>query len=712
MKTRFLSMFDGRVLRAGCQAAILALALVATGSAAGAPLPAWLSGGESASSGRAYAMELTALGSSTATDLSIQIRPRSGQANPTALTAVVIRTRPAHASKFGIRILRDISITEGVAAIDLRPLPHGTNVVVDVLFHAGTSKRIHILHESTPVRLRPDLVVALISAPGQTLTGRPVDVVAEITELNGDMGADATVTLRWGPSLVATQPVSVQAGGRSVVTFSGIALPDAVLVGLTVDLSEVTTPEFDATNNARSVTVDVTEHELVPSWQVLPSLGGYGAQFNQHVYASVTPKPDGSLPGLEEKVKALEPQLVRIFFHEVQERTAEQMASFVETVELAQQAGATINITYQTATNAKSQPEKYMGDFAAVLDDLVRTRQFTNVRWVTIQNEPNTTAVTQTQYNALYRALHAELVNRDLRDQIGLMGGDLVESSSVAGSNHRLWFQYMAQNMNDILDAYSVHIYWNYWDIPRMEYRLKSVRQIVTEELPPEARKPVYVTEFGVRGIQNITGLPVIAPGYWQDGTPLSRTNIAAFQQLQFNVLATQLGYAGTVKWDAYWGRYTAGYREVYNLIGPAEEGWPLFPSYHAFLLQLQTTQRGWQVLGVAPWADDDWKLSESGQANDQPEKEITAYSSPDGQLTLIGLDTHARDLNAASAEPPGSYSIGGLPPATAFTLVIWNATGDGTNSIAGSVTSSAAGVARFTVPQHAAFALTTVPVS
>ena len=138
---------------------------------------------------------------------------------------------------------------------------------------------------------------------------------------------------------------------------------------------------------------------------MLPSLGGYGAQFNQHVYAAVTPKPAGSMPGLEEKVKALEPQLVRIFFHEIQERTAEQMASFVETVELAQQAGATINITYQTATNAKSQPDKYMGDFAAVLDDLVRTRRFTNVRWVTIQNEPNTTAVTQPQYNALYRAL-------------------------------------------------------------------------------------------------------------------------------------------------------------------------------------------------------------------------------------------------------------------------------------------------------------------
>jgi hypothetical protein len=39
--------------------------------------------------------------------------------------------------------------------------------------------------------------------------------------------------------------------------------------------------------------------------------------------------------------------------------------------------------------------------FAAILDDLVRTRGFTNVRWVTVQNEPNSTAVTLAQYNAL-----------------------------------------------------------------------------------------------------------------------------------------------------------------------------------------------------------------------------------------------------------------------------------------------------------------------
>ena len=51
-------------------------------------------------------------------------------------------------------------------------------------------------------------------------------------------------------------------------------------------------------------------------------------------------------------------------------------------------------------------------------------------------------------------------------------------------------------------------------------------------------------------------------------------------------------------------------------------------------------------------------------------------------------------------------------PPGTTFTLALWNATGDGTNSVAQTITTGAAGVARFSVPLQAAFVLTTVPVS
>jgi hypothetical protein len=289
-----------------------------------------------------------------------------------------------------------------------------------------------------------------------------------------------------------------------------------------------------------------------------------------------------------------------------------------------------------------------------------------------------------------------------------MMGGDLIRD------NQRAWFAYIAANMNDLFDAYSVHVYWDYWNTPFfLETRLKDIRQILTEELPVEARKPTYVMEFGVRGIKSFPGKPNVESGYWEDGTELARTNIAAFQQFWFDLAAAQLGFTGSVKWDAYWGKYSGTYNSLYSLIGPAAEGWPLFPGYHATNLLLQTTARGWQVVQVSPWEENDWRQFDDAKQRifDQPEKEIAAYTGPNGELTFLGLDSHGRALNTTSAETP-EYSIGELTPGMEFNLAIWNATGNGETVDAGTVTANAAGVVRFQVPLHAAFALTTVPVS
>ena len=119
----------------------------------------------------------------------------------------------------------------------------------------------------------------------------------------------------------------------------------------------------------------------------------------------------------------------------------------------------------------------------------------------------------------------------------------------------------------------------------------------------------------------------------------------------------------------------------------------------------------------MEPWESNDWtvpayQVPGGATSDDTPEKELVAYAGPNGELTVVGLDTRGRNLNTASPDAPDAYSIGGLPPNTSFSLAVWNATGDGTNSVAGTVTTNAAGVARFAVPLQAAFALTTVPVS
>jgi len=188
--------------------------------------------------------------------------------------------------------------------------------------------------------------------------------------------------------------------------------------------------------------------------------------------------------------------------------------------------------------------------------------------------------------------------------------------------------------------------------------------------------------------------------------------SLAGFHKLWFTIASAQLGFEAAVNWDLYWSTYDLTQNnQSYWAIGPPSEGWALYPSYYAHQLILQTTARGWQVLGVEPWTLDDQATPYNEPHPDELEQELSAYSGPDGQLTLLGLDSKGGTLVAPNGES-SSYSVGKLPANTNLTLVVWNAAGDGTNSVAGTVATDAVGVARFEVPLHAAFALTNVPVS
>lgn len=678
-----------------------------------------------------YSMRLQALTGPAGADLSVSIAAASGCAVPEVLKKVQLKTYDADGSLVRTQNLTDVAAPGGVAReIPLGDVPRGRRLDVDVLVQTGTPERTYPLRGTTNTLLRPDLVVERIDAPPQTLVGRPVSISAVIAERNGDVGATGDVSLSAIPG--ATQPIDVPAGGHVAIRFADVTFGSPVPVDVTVAVSGVTPTETDSTNNTRTATVDVTEHQLsTPHTVLFPSLGGYGGQFGMHLYAPITPWPAGTGYGdVEQKVKTLEPQLVRIFYNDNWDGNVNgkfpdwqtNYASFVDVVKLAQEAGATIDISFQNLANATKTPDASMVKFADVLEDLIRAHSLTNVRWAEVGNEPNQgSGVTPDQYNALYRALNSQLLARGLREQVHLMGGGLVENG--AGGNHRTWMSYIAANMNDVIDAYAEHVYW-WYDVPgRLEYRLRDISHLMTQELPAGARKPEYMMEFGVRGYNSCDGKPTLPVGdflYYRDAscTEIWRTNIAGFQQLWFNIDAAQLGVAGTAKWDAFWSMYdTSSVRnQVYWMIGPPTEGSPLTPTYYAMSLLFHVTEPGWQIIGVEPWETNDSSVPAYGviggaSSDDQPEKELVAYAGPAGELTVVGLDTHGRDLNSASPTPPEAYSIGGLPPDTAFHLALWNASGDGTDSVAATVTTNAAGVARFEVPLQAAFALTTVPV-
>jgi hypothetical protein len=454
------------------------------------------------------------------------------------------------------------------------------------------------------------------------------------------------------------------------------------------------------------------DFELAPT-VLVKSYGGCGAQFNQHTYAAISGVAEEHFHDLEVKVRALRPQLVRMFYNPQQDgnpadpnRTkvqANNWDSVVRTAKLARDAGATINVTWQSGPCATPADRKRsMTIFADVLDRLASKNEIHDLRWVTIQNEPNTAAkkgkqkdVTPDRLAEMYELLDTRLTANDLRKQIRFMGGDLIEGSTKPDSpiNQQKWLEHMSKHNAGLFDAYSVHIYWDYDHTGRFEKRLTDVRGIVDHL---EHKKPLYVTEYGMRG-KNRGTKGVVDPGHFVNGKasiPICETNITGFQNAWFQIRAAQLRFAGTIKWDCHFGKYDRGNQAYYAIGRPTADGWQAFPAYHALRLVTLTTEVGCNVREVHA-------------KNPGDTRKLVAFGDPKAELTVLGLDSRGAPLNGTSSTNV-LYAIGGLPAGKRFQLVVWNRRGGGKLALDDPITTSPQGVARLTVPLHAAFALTT----
>lgn len=466
---------------------------------------------------------------------------------------------------------------------------------------------------------------------------------------------------------------------------------NSVRLGVVALVAAVTVTAGAAAGESAPVTSDA-EYSLDQSLGVVGSFDGFGGQLNQHLYARISGPPP-LLADVEAKVIALEPQLVRIFFNTSAWQNPDRLDSFVRTVRLADRANAEINITWQGSTFEFAM--RNMDRFADLLAGMLADGSIERL-WVTLFNEPNTTQRTLPEYEQVHRLLHRELRDRGVRDRVRFMGGDLIRST--AGDPQAEWFRYMARNMGDLLDAWSVHVYWDFWEPDKIDERLLREVRTIFSTIPAPQRRPLYITEFGVRGIEGFEGERSFEPGFWPDGRPMSETNAAAFQQAWFNLRAAQLGYSGTVKWDVYPAKYDAGTQD-HSSLGSAAQGWPVRPVYRVLqLLTLTTKPRGGSIVELTSAAGAD------------PSKLLTAYISPARDITVLGLDMDGGSIPTTSnALVP--YSVGGLPPNTYFRLLVWN--GDGAGAIVdnGFLATSPTGTAAFSAPLDSVFALTNTPI-
>jgi hypothetical protein len=420
---------------------------------------------------------------------------------------------------------------------------------------------------------------------------------------------------------------------------------------------------------------------------------GFGVQLNQHVYADLSGPPQ-NLAALEREVVAFRAPLVRVFFNTTEWTFPDRMASFERTVALAHRSGSHINITWQGSGVPFALAN--MDRFADVLVERITALGIGEL-WVTLFNEPNSTRITLAQYEHVYRLLDAELRARNVRDHVHFMGGDLLGTTSPLGQSQAQWFTYMADRMGDLLDAWSVHVYWDFWDAGKIDRRLQAEVRTIFAAIPAEKRRPLFVTEFGVRGVPTFEGEEGTQPGSWPDGTGMSQTTLSAFQHAWLMLRAAQLGFNGTIKWDLYAAKYDAGSQD-HSALGPGAQGWPARPVYRLLQLLTTTTEpRGGRIVDVVP------------AAGTSPSKVLTGYVSPAGDVTVLGLDNGGGIVATTSSELV-PYTIGGLPPGTSFRFLVWN--GDGTGQVreVGRLATDATGTVHVSVPRYAVFALTTTP--
>ena len=657
----------GRVLI--CAGAVAAAGLVAPASAVAQGCPA-----------SAYTLSLRALGAPPAAELEIQVSTQvQGCAVPDTFVAVhasaLIGERPVGPAVD----VQNVPAPGGKATVAIGAARRGQTVeaVVELSADATVAGRTRVL-------ARPNLAVLSVRAAPQVLAGRLLPVVVTVGERNGDVGGSAAVTASAGGVVLATGQVELAPGASAAVSLP-FTLTQAGTAA--VRISIVQAPgEGTLGDNQATATVEVTDSEIVPG-ALGPPLAGFGGQFNDRVYCKYSRDvgvTDQNVTTMERSVIALRPQFSRIFFTFVALTDPDLMQSFVRTVLFAQRTGTTINVTWSGGplSLAKGTTQK----FGAVLNDLVMKYHVSNLRWVTLHNEPNPSDVALDQYEREYRELEPFILN--IRGQVRFMGGDLVLDGQ------KPWFTYMAAHMSDILDAYSVHIYWDFWDTPKLESRLTGVRAII-DSLPEAAQKPVYITEFGVRGRRVFNGAPAGDPGVWEDGTPIAETNVLAFQHAWFDMMSARLGFLGTSKWDLYFGKYGPGSGvQTYYLIGGPKAGWPHHPLFNLMYLLTHTITPGWRTA----------RVDTAGETT----RLVTAFTGNGGRWTVIGLDRAGGQLNVVSSQTV-TYSIGGLPPDTVFRFVPWNVGGDGLDGPVAPIRSDAAGVVALAIPQHAAFALTSI---
>jgi gamma-glutamyltranspeptidase/glutathione hydrolase len=222
------------------------LAVVAFAAFAAAPVPA------ASHTTTPYTLTAQALAGGGDVDLYLTV-VSAGAPLPDRLEKVQLKALPVEGgAHLETTNYFDIPAPAGVAVLHVPALDR--HRPLHVIAHVKDGRQFNVEAETT-VMLRPDLTVA-VQAPTDSVRRKSFSVSATVTEIAGDTGASATVTLSDGSAELASKPVEVPAAGSTSVSFDA-ALGQAGRHDLRVVVSDSSPAEANVANDSASAAVDV-----------------------------------------------------------------------------------------------------------------------------------------------------------------------------------------------------------------------------------------------------------------------------------------------------------------------------------------------------------------------------------------------------------------------------------------------------------------------
>jgi len=209
-----------------------------------------------AATGAPYSLSAQALLGPTQTDLYLTVTS-TGAALPDELGLVQVKVFAETGEHLRTETFHDVASPGGTAQVKLEGLER--KQVLEVKAHAKDQDQNNIEARATVMR-RPDLTV-VASAPARVVRTHPFTLTADVTELGGDTGTGATVSLVDGGVTVASQPVTVAAGGSTSVAFR-LQYKDVAKHAFNVAISAAQTAESNVANNTAAASVNIARYDF------------------------------------------------------------------------------------------------------------------------------------------------------------------------------------------------------------------------------------------------------------------------------------------------------------------------------------------------------------------------------------------------------------------------------------------------------------------